>query len=262
MRHKVRPYVIALTQHAAAPPPGRGSEVGRLTRFLWLLAGLGCVGLGGIGVVVPGLPSTIFFIGAAACFTRSSPRLERWVLGLPGVGQMVRDHRAGLGMPRRAKAVAIASITGFSALAIAVIPRLAVSIGIAVLAIIGIVVVAWHVPTREHVIAARSGDERGGEHHNRHGRTHAEEGERTGSLRVARRDDAVHRSQGDGGDDQDQLDAEQSAVPRVVEGAERDASVPSECEAGDEQHRQQDEVGEGGEPAGGVVDQGPPHVGW
>ncbi|MCO8126563.1 YbaN family protein [Acidimicrobiia bacterium EGI L10123] len=128
-----------------------------MARFLWLLAGLGCVGLGGLGVVVPGLPSTIFFIGAAACFTRSSPRLEQWVLGLPGVGQMVRDHRAGLGMPRRAKFAAIASITGFSALAIAVASRPAVSIGIGVLAAIGIAVVAWHVPTREHVIEAGQG---------------------------------------------------------------------------------------------------------
>ena len=125
-----------------------------MTRFLWILAGLACVALGGIGVVVPGLPSTIFFIGAAACFTRSSPRLERWVLGLPGVGQMVRDHRAGLGMPRRAKVVTIASITGFSALAIAVASSQAVSIGVGALAAIGIAVVAWHVPTREHVVEA------------------------------------------------------------------------------------------------------------
>lgn len=69
-----------------------------------------CVGLGGIGIVVPGLPTTIFFIAAAACFTRSSPRLEAWVLGLPKIGPAVRDYRAGLGMPMRAKVVAIAML--------------------------------------------------------------------------------------------------------------------------------------------------------
>lgn len=125
-----------------------------MIQLLWIVAGLGCVALGGVGVVVPGLPSTIFFIGAAACFTRSSPRLERWVLGLPGVGQLVRDHRAGLGMPRRAKVVTIASIAGFSAVAIAVASRPVVGIGVGVLAAIGIVVVTWHVPTREHVLDA------------------------------------------------------------------------------------------------------------
>jgi uncharacterized membrane protein YbaN (DUF454 family) len=141
---------MSAQEDAGMPEPSPSS--GPLTRFLWIVAGLGCVALGGVGVVVPGLPSTIFFIGAAACFTRSSPGLERWVLGLPGVGQMVRDHRAGLGMPRWAKVVAIASITGFSALAIAVASRPAVGAGIGVLAAIGIVVVAWHVPTRETVL--------------------------------------------------------------------------------------------------------------
>jgi hypothetical protein len=54
-----------------------------LVRWLWLSAGLLQVGLGSLGIVLPVLPTTVFFIGAAACFTRSSPRLERWVLALP-----------------------------------------------------------------------------------------------------------------------------------------------------------------------------------
>ena len=65
-----------------------------------------CVARGGLGIVVPGLPTTIFFIGAAACFTRSSPRL-----GLPRIGPAVRDYRAGLGMPRAAKRAAITMLT-------------------------------------------------------------------------------------------------------------------------------------------------------
>ena len=43
----------------------------------------------------------IFFTVAAYCFGKSSPRFEQWVLDLPTIGPMVRDHRAGLGMPRR-----------------------------------------------------------------------------------------------------------------------------------------------------------------
>ncbi|MEM9748448.1 MAG: YbaN family protein [Actinomycetota bacterium] len=79
-------------------------------RLLWGLAGVLCVVIGSIGVVVPGLPTTIFFIGAAAAFSRSSERLEAWVLGLPKIGPAIRDHRAGLGMPRRAKVLAIGMI--------------------------------------------------------------------------------------------------------------------------------------------------------
>lgn len=93
--------------------PRRG--VGRLA---WAGLGLVCVGIGGIGIVVPGLPTTIFFICAAACFSRSSPRLEAWVLGLPRIGPAIVDYRAGLGMPRKAKiaaSVMIVTMVGLSA---------------------------------------------------------------------------------------------------------------------------------------------------
>lgn len=77
-----------------------------LVRGLWILGGFLCVGLGALGVIVPGLPSTVFFIMAAAAFSRSSERLERWILNLPGVGKLVADYRSGLGMPWRAKVIA------------------------------------------------------------------------------------------------------------------------------------------------------------
>lgn len=83
----------------------------RLARTLWAGAGLVCVGLGLIGVVVPGLPTTGFMILAAAAFSRSSPRLEQWVLGLPKVGPAVQAYRAGLGMPMKAKVTAIAMMS-------------------------------------------------------------------------------------------------------------------------------------------------------
>lgn len=83
---------------------------GRLRRGAWFGLGWVAVGLGTVGVIVPGLPTTVFFILAAACFSRSSPRFERWVLERPGVGPMVRDYRSGLGMPRRAKLASTLSI--------------------------------------------------------------------------------------------------------------------------------------------------------
>ncbi len=83
----------------------------RLQRGLWLTAGLACVAIGGIGIVVPGLPTTVFFIMAAGAFARSNERLEAWVLGLPGIGKAVSDYRAGLGMPRRAKVLALTMLT-------------------------------------------------------------------------------------------------------------------------------------------------------
>lgn len=125
-------------------------------RVLYVTLGLVCVGLGGVGFIVPGLPSTIFFIGAVTCFTRSSPRLERWVLDLPGVGAMVRDHRDGLGMPRRAKTLAIASIAVFSAIAVLTVDSRPFDVTVSVAAIIGALVVAFRVPTRERELERRA----------------------------------------------------------------------------------------------------------
>lgn len=91
-------------------PPSSASPATRvnpLVRGLYALCGLGCVAVGGLGVVVPGLPTTPLLIAAAWLFARSSPTLERWVLELPGVGAIVADHRNGLGIPLRTKVLAI-----------------------------------------------------------------------------------------------------------------------------------------------------------
>lgn len=120
-----------------------------LVRWIWLAAGFVAVGLGTIGIVVPGLPTTVFFIIAAACFSRSSPRFERWVLSLPKIGPAVRDYRAGLGMPRRAKIAATSSIVivcGISA--VFFIDPLWIRMTVVGVGAIGVGWILWRVPTR------------------------------------------------------------------------------------------------------------------
>lgn len=135
-------------------------------RASWLVGGLLAVGVGGVGVVVPGLPTTVFFIVAAWCFSRSSPRLERWVLSLPRIGPMVADHRAGLGMPRRAKGYAIGTMALFVALSVVLLDPTAARVVVGTLGAVGVAYVLWRVPTRERVLVERgrqraAGDERG-----------------------------------------------------------------------------------------------------
>ncbi len=127
-----------------------------LRRAAFLTVGCLAVVLGTIGIIVPGLPTTGFFVLAAACFARSSPRFERWVLDLPTVGPMVRDYRAGLGMPRRAKVIAITMMVAACSLSAWAV---GVPIGVAILlaGAIGTWYVGWRVPTREVVIDTRSG---------------------------------------------------------------------------------------------------------
>lgn len=126
------------------------------SRWAWFALGWLSVVLGSIGIVVPGLPTTGFFVLAASCFAKSSPRFERWVLGLPLVGPLVRDARKGLGMPRRAKVTAVA-VMGVAAGASAVGMGSPVAAAVVVvLALVGAWFVLTRIPTRETVLAARA----------------------------------------------------------------------------------------------------------
>jgi uncharacterized membrane protein YbaN (DUF454 family) len=113
--------------------------------------------LGSIGIVVPGLPTTGFFVLAAACFARSSPRFERWVLNLPTIGPLVRDHRAGLGMPRRAKVLAIGMMLTACSLSSWALGSAVMAVVVMGLGAVGTWYIGWRVPTREQVLARRAG---------------------------------------------------------------------------------------------------------
>lgn len=88
-------------------PTARGLR--SLTRGLLVTAGTLCVGLGIIGIVVPGMPSTVFFLLAAACYVRSSDRLYRRLITNRVVGPQIRMFREKRAMPLRAKVIALAA---------------------------------------------------------------------------------------------------------------------------------------------------------
>ena len=81
-----------------------------LVRALWLVLGLLFMGLGIVGAFLPVMPTTVFLLIAAFFFARSSPRFYNWLLNNRTFGPLVRDWRAGLGLPLRAKVLAVSLI--------------------------------------------------------------------------------------------------------------------------------------------------------
>jgi len=79
-------------------------------RVAFLGAGFVCMGLAGLGVFLPLLPTTPFLLVAAACFARSSPRFYRALLGNRVFGPLIRDWREHRAIPLRAKWMAITAI--------------------------------------------------------------------------------------------------------------------------------------------------------
>lgn len=102
------------SQPSAGPPkpdqPPQAGMTPRVLRLAYFTAGLMLIGLGLIGAVLPVMPTTVFLILAAACFARSSPRLEAWILNHPQFGPGVAAWRAHGAIPRPAKIVAISAM--------------------------------------------------------------------------------------------------------------------------------------------------------
>ena len=82
-------------------PPGRGA------RAVLRIVGLFLTAIGAAGVFLPLLPGVPFLILAAACFARSSPRLEAWLLNHPFLGPGVRKWRERGAISRKSKFIAL-----------------------------------------------------------------------------------------------------------------------------------------------------------
>jgi len=123
-----------------------------IAKILWILLGSFFVMIGAIGAVVPGLPTTVFLILAAACYIRSSQKLYDWLIKNKTFGPYLKDYREGKGMPKNAKILAVSMIIIFAGYAVIfAIEDLAIRILVAAFGIIGIFYVTFKVPVTEDI---------------------------------------------------------------------------------------------------------------
>lgn len=114
----------------------------------WLLAGIGVVlvAIGALGVVVPGLPTTVFLIAASWCFARSCPWLEERLIRVPLFRPFLGYLEPGQAMPRKTIITTLvvmwcAICVSSGLLAFGETPRIALSAVIIGLGVVGTVFV-------------------------------------------------------------------------------------------------------------------------
>ena len=71
------------------------------------VTGIFFVGLAILGIVLPILPTTPFLLVAAACFTKSSPAMQRRLLANNTFGPLIHDWQKYRSIPRKAKRIAL-----------------------------------------------------------------------------------------------------------------------------------------------------------
>jgi uncharacterized membrane protein YbaN (DUF454 family) len=77
------------------------------SRYLYLGLGVLCTGLGIVGYILPIMPGTVFLIVAAWAFSKSSPRLEAWLLEHPWFGTTLKNWFATKSISVRTKLISI-----------------------------------------------------------------------------------------------------------------------------------------------------------
>ncbi|WP_305856738.1 YbaN family protein [Balneatrix alpica] len=77
-----------------------------LRKSLWILLGSLSLVLGVIGIILPGLPGTLFVLFAAWCFAKGSERCYQALLQHPWTGPSIQSWQQYRAMPRKAKKLA------------------------------------------------------------------------------------------------------------------------------------------------------------
>lgn len=110
----------------------------RVRRGLWLLLAYLCLGLGIVGIFLPGLPTTPFVLLAAYAAARGSRRLHAWLLAHRLFGPMIRDWEASGAVSRKAKYWAIGTMALCAVIFFLTAPKWwMAAIGTGIMAIVG-----------------------------------------------------------------------------------------------------------------------------
>ncbi|HJS51829.1 MAG TPA: YbaN family protein [Pyrinomonadaceae bacterium] len=74
-----------------------------IRKIVLIFTGTVFVALGVLGIFLPLLPTTVFLLLAAYCYSRSSERFHNWLLNNRLTGGYVKNYKSGRGISMRQK---------------------------------------------------------------------------------------------------------------------------------------------------------------
>jgi uncharacterized membrane protein YbaN (DUF454 family) len=74
-----------------------------LRKAILIFSGTVCVGLGVLGMFLPLMPTTVFLLLAAYCYSRSSEKFHSRLLNNRWCGSYIRNYKSGKGITLRQK---------------------------------------------------------------------------------------------------------------------------------------------------------------
>ncbi len=112
----------------------------KIHKPIFFSIGILSLSLGYIGIVIPGLPTTVFILISAWAFSKCSDRFTVWLENHTLFGQMILNWKAYRGLSRKAKKVAILTIVPTFIVTIYLVFSL---IGDLIFGLFGIVLCVW-----------------------------------------------------------------------------------------------------------------------
>ncbi len=116
-----------------------------MKKGIFFVLGWICLVMAYIGLVTPGIPFSIFLVGAAYCFARSSKRMENWIYNHKHFGPFLLNWEKKRVFPQRAKYAMILVMTSSVIIMSFFVPIKGVIYSAAFMALVA--VWAWRYPS-------------------------------------------------------------------------------------------------------------------
>lgn len=125
--------------------PAAHARVASRFRWAWWLLAYLSLGLGIVGIVVPGLPTVPFVLLSAFAAARGSQRLHAWLLAHRRFGPMIDDWQRDGAVSPRSKRLAIGTMALCAVVMFLTAPRWwMAATGTAIMAVVAVWL--WHRP--------------------------------------------------------------------------------------------------------------------